>query len=138
MTHVQYLENAAIESRGCARHWVRYLRKVIDINGIKLTPQDIKALLSSPALDNAQKATLKKAVTPGTPTHKYVVFLNLPATANKNQRLIKELAASGKLNPTKAEALLKKDAAQAARNEEAYAHLLHRLQENRLQETSNN
>lgn len=71
-----YMINSAKDSKGDERLWFLYLRKVITKEKIKLSNEDINALLSSSELTMYQKATLERAVIVGTPIYKRVISLN--------------------------------------------------------------
>ena len=76
MTWYEFMINAAQQSRHNARHWFRYLRKVIFEEHTYLTNKDIEKLLTSDELTAFQKVSLEFAVRQGTPTHEHVVSLN--------------------------------------------------------------
>ena len=88
MTWYDFMINAAKQSRHNARHWFRYLRKVIFENHTHLTDEDIEKLLSSDELTAFQKVSLEFAVQQGTPTHGYVVSLNKPANIDEVRQLM--------------------------------------------------
>lgn len=71
-----YMIKAAKDSKYNARQWFLYLRKVVTKEKIKLSQQDIIALLSSSELTMYQKITLERAVIIGTPTYKRIISLN--------------------------------------------------------------
>ena len=76
MTWYEFMLNAAQQSRHHARHWLRYLRKVIFEDCTYLTDEDIQNLLNFNELTMFQKVTLKCAVQIGSPTHAHVVSIN--------------------------------------------------------------
>lgn len=78
MSWYEFMLNAAKESRHNARHWFRYLRKVIFEDHTYLTDEDIENLLNSTELTAFQKVSLEFAVQQGTPTNEHVVSLNKP------------------------------------------------------------
>lgn len=90
MTWYEFMINAAKDSRHNARHWFRYLRKVIFEDYIHLTDEDIERLLDSDELTAFQKVSLEFAVQQGTPTHEHVVSLNKPAKLNDVRNLIEQ------------------------------------------------
>ena len=90
MTWYEYMLNAAKESRYNARHWFRYLRKVIFEDHTYLTDEDVENLLNSNELTAFQKVSLEFAVQEGSPTHEHVVFLNKQAKVDEVRKLIKE------------------------------------------------
>lgn len=90
MTWHDFMINAAKESRHNARHWFRYLRKVIFEDYTYLTDEDIENLLNSTELTAFQKISLEFAVQQGSPTHNHVVSLNKLATVDEVRKLIKE------------------------------------------------
>lgn len=87
MTWYDFMINAAKQSRHNARHWFRYLRKVIFEDHTYLTDEDIETLLKSTELTAFQKVSLEFAVQQGSPTHEHVVSLNKPAKLH----IVKEL-----------------------------------------------
>ena len=91
MTWYEFMINAAKESRYSARHWFRYLRKVIFEDYTYLTDEDIEKLLTSNELTMFQKVTLKCAVQIGSPTHAYVVSINEPVNIEEVSTLTEEI-----------------------------------------------
>lgn len=71
-----YMINSAKDSKYNSRQWFLYLRKVITKEKIKLSQEDINALLSSSELTMYQKVTLERAVVYGSPTYQRVISLN--------------------------------------------------------------
>lgn len=90
MSWYEFMINAAQQSRHNARHWFRYLRKVIFEDYTYLTGEDIERLLASDELTAFQKVSLEFAVQVGSPTHEHVVSLNKPAKLNEVRNLLKE------------------------------------------------
>lgn len=90
MTWYDFMINAAKESRYNARHWFRYLRKVIFEGYTYLTDEDIENLLNSTELTAFQKISLEFAVQQGSPTHEHVVSLNKPANIDAVRKLMEE------------------------------------------------
>lgn len=90
MTWYEFMINAAKGSRHNARHWFRYLRKVLFEDYTHLTDEDIERLLDSDELTAFQKVSLEFAVQQGTPTHEHVVSLNKPAKLNDVRNLIEQ------------------------------------------------
>lgn len=90
MTWYDFMINAAKKSRHNARHWFRYLRKVIFEDYTYLTVEDIERLLSSNELTAFQKVSLEFAVQQGSPTHEHVVSLNKPAKVDKVRKLMEQ------------------------------------------------
>ena len=88
MTWYEFITNAAKQSRHNARHWFRYLRKVIFEDYTYLTDEDVKNLLNSTELTAFQKVSLEFAVQQGTPTHNHVVSLNKPANIDEVRQLM--------------------------------------------------
>lgn len=76
MSWYEFMLRAARQSKYNARHWFRYLRKVIFDNYSYLTREDVQKLVSSNELTMFQKITLQCAVEKNSPTHEYVVSLN--------------------------------------------------------------
>lgn len=79
MSFVSFFERGALQSRGNASHWFRYLRKIIKDGRIIIPPEDIKKLLESDNLTIFQKITLERTSIIGTPTYIYANSLNKPA-----------------------------------------------------------
>ena len=73
---IQYLIHAAEQSRYNAKHWLRYLRKQIKGETVLLTPAEVESIIESGELTMYQTISLKRAMTPGTPTYHYVSALN--------------------------------------------------------------
>lgn len=88
MTWYDFMLNAAKQSRHNARHWFRYLRKVIFEDYTYLTDEDIEKLLTSNELTAFQKVSLEFAVQCGSPTHEHVVSLNKPANIDEVRQLM--------------------------------------------------
>ena len=90
MTWYEFMINAAKQSRHNARHWFRYLRKVIFEDHTYLTDEDIKNLLNSTELTAFQKVSLEFAVQQGSSTHEHVVSLNKPANVDSVRKLMED------------------------------------------------
>lgn len=90
MTWYEFMINAAKQSRNNARHWFRYLRKVIFEDYTHLTDEDIERLLASDELTAFQKVSLEFAVQQGSPTHEHVVSLNKPVNVDEVRRLMED------------------------------------------------
>lgn len=90
MTWYEFMIQAAEHSRHNARHWFRYLRKVIFDDYTHLTDEDIERLLNSEELTAFQKVSLEFAVQQGTPTHEHVVSLNKPANIDAVRKLMED------------------------------------------------
>lgn len=88
MTWYDFMINAAKQSRHNARHWFRYLRKVIFENYTCLTDEDVKSLLNSTELTAFQKVSLEFAVQQGSPTHEHVVSLNKLANVDDVRKMM--------------------------------------------------
>ena len=88
MTWYDFMINAAKQSRHNARHWFRYLRKVIFEDYTYLTDDDLENLLNSTELTAFQKVSLEFAVQQGSPTHEHVVSLNKPANIDGVRQLM--------------------------------------------------
>ena len=86
---VDYLLRAAEHSRFNARHWLRYLRKEIVNGKVRLTAQEIDLLVNNDKLTMYQKISLKRAMTPGTPTYQFVKELNEPAKTPMLDKIIR-------------------------------------------------
>ncbi|MEE5988204.1 hypothetical protein L1O48_05685 [Ligilactobacillus equi] len=89
MNTVEFVEFAALESRGCMDQWFRYLRKVIFEDYSKITDADLELLLQSDKLNNFQKVSLKRALIKGTPTNDYVISQNKPSKKENFNRLMR-------------------------------------------------
>lgn len=90
MTWYEFMINAAKQSRHNARHWFRYLRKVIFEDYTHLTDEDIEKLLTSDELTAFQKVSLEFAVQQGSPTHEHVVSLNKQVNVDEIRGLMEE------------------------------------------------
>lgn len=90
MTWYEFMINAAQQSSYNARHWFRYLRKVVFENHTYLTDEDIEKLLSSNELTAFQKVSLEFAIQQGSPTHEHVVSLNRPANVDNVRKLMED------------------------------------------------
>lgn len=88
MNWYDFMIDAAKESQHNARHWFRYLRKVIFENYIYLTDEDVKSLLNSTELTAFQKVSLEFAVQKDSPTHEHVVSLNKPANVDDVRKMM--------------------------------------------------
>ena len=88
MTWYDFMLNAAKQSRHNARHWFRYLRKVIFEDYTYLTDEDIEKLLTSNELTAFQMVSLEFALQYGSPTHEHVVSLNKPANIDEVRQLM--------------------------------------------------
>lgn len=88
MTWYEFMINAAKQSRHNARHWFRYLRKVIFEDYTHLTDEDVERLLASDELTAFQKVSLEFAVQQGSPTHEHVVSLNKSAKIDEVRQLL--------------------------------------------------
>lgn len=88
MNWYDFMLNSAKQSRHNARHWFRYLRKVIFEDYTYLTDEDIEKLLTSNELTAFQKVSLEFAVQYGSPTHEHVVSLNKPANIDEVRQLM--------------------------------------------------
>ena len=84
ITWGKYLENVTTSIKGDGDLWLRYLRKVISDDGIKLTDDDIEYLLNSKLLSTFQKISLKDALTEGT-----CMNLHIKKLTRKNKRKFK-------------------------------------------------
>ena len=82
------LVHAAQHSRGCARQWLRYLRKEFDNHTLRLNDGQIRKLLASDQLSMAQKVIFKRAIQAGTATNEYVIGLNEKAATPMVDKLL--------------------------------------------------
>lgn len=78
-SYVNFFTKGAIDSRGNARHWFRYLRKMIKDEKFILSSDDINKLLNSDDLSFFQKITLERVSSIGSPTFNFALTLNKPA-----------------------------------------------------------
>lgn len=90
MTWYDFMINAAKQSRHNARHWFRYLRKVIFEDCTYLTDEDVKNLLNSTELTAFQKVSLEFAVQQGSPTHEHVISLNKLTNVDGVRKLLED------------------------------------------------
>jgi hypothetical protein len=90
MTWYDFMINTAKQSRHNARHWFRYLRKVIFEDYTYLTDEDIEKLLTSNELTAFQKVSLEFAVQQDSPTHEHVVSLNKSANVEEVKKLMED------------------------------------------------
>lgn len=90
MTWYDFMINAAKQSQHNARHWFRYLRKVIFEDYTYLTDEDIEKLLTSNELTAFQKVSLEFAVQQDSPTHEHVVSLNRSANVDEVRKLLED------------------------------------------------
>lgn len=90
MTWYDFMINAAKQSRHNARHWFRYLRKLIFEDYTYLTDEDIEKLLTSNELTAFQKVSLEFAVQQDSPTHEHVVSLNKSANVDEVRKLLED------------------------------------------------
>lgn len=74
-----YLVCGAIDSKGSASHWMRYLRKFATGDRFDLSDEDIATVVGSGELSGFQIATLRDASRADSGTFQYLKSLNLPA-----------------------------------------------------------
>ena len=91
MSIINYFITGANESKGNAKHWFRYLRKMIKNDKIIISNNDINELLNSNELSMFQKITLERVILTYSPTFKYVSSLNKPAKLNYYNTLRSEI-----------------------------------------------
>ena len=89
-SRVRGLVAAARESRHNARHWLRYLRKELPGKRPALTPRQIRDVVDSGELTAYQQVSMKRALTDGTPTNRYVRQLDQPARAANLQAVLRK------------------------------------------------
>ena len=75
-TWYDYMVCASEHSQKDGDLWFRYLYKVIQDEGTKLSFDDVEQLLKNPILTPFQKITLQDALTDGTHTREYVLQAN--------------------------------------------------------------
>ena len=85
---MQFVENAAEESRYHAGHWFRYLRKIITDDNVRITPEEIENIIEGDKLTLFQKVSLKQAVQKNTPTNRYITGLNQRASTTMLREII--------------------------------------------------
>lgn len=71
-----YLIRASEHAKDDNELWIRYLYKVIDHRGIKLTDSDIDSLMKCKDLSDSQKSLLKEALTDGSEIRNRVIRAN--------------------------------------------------------------
>lgn len=76
MNWYNYMIQASEHAKKDGDLWFRYLYKVIQDNGTKLTADDVRKLLKDPNLTPFQKITLQDALTEGTHTREHVLSAN--------------------------------------------------------------
>jgi len=90
---VEDIIKASEHSRYNTSHWFRYLRKEFDtIDKMRLTNEDINALLQSDKLTMFQKVSLKQAANPDSVTSSYISSLNKKASTTMVDRLKEKYA----------------------------------------------
>lgn len=89
-TWYEYMIQASKNSERDGDLWFRYLYKVIQDNGTKLTSDDVTRLLNSTVLTPFQKITLQDALTDGTHTREHVLQANRKAQPKNILKLFKE------------------------------------------------
>ena len=85
-----YMIKAARDSKYNAKHWFRYLCKVISEDTTYLTQEDMERLLNCSELTMFQKVTLKCANNSQHPLHEYIVRRNKPAKLVMVPRLMEK------------------------------------------------
>ena len=89
-TWYEYMIQASEESKNDGDLWLRYLYKVIDDSGTKLTEDDVNRLVNSHVLTQFQKVTLQDALTEGTHTREHVLRANRQFIPKDIIKLFKE------------------------------------------------
>lgn len=92
----EYILRAAEDSKYNAKHWFRYLRKVIFDDSTKISKEIFRQLMESEKLTMFQKTTLERAVSFGSPTHQHIVNLN-KKTKLKHIQKLKKMIEEGKI-----------------------------------------
>ena len=83
MDYTEYMIMAARHSKYNARHWFRYLRKLVDKFGMSITQEQIDTLYSSEALTPFQRVSLRAAFKEGTKTRQHIISLNQKVIPSK-------------------------------------------------------
>ena len=78
MKQLSYLIHASEHSGGDFVLWLRYLSKWVNKSGHIFSAEDLAQIMKENKITSFQKAILSEAITPGTPTHEYVVKLRTP------------------------------------------------------------
>jgi len=86
----EYLLEASKHANGNGEIWFRYLYKVIQDDGTKLTPTDVELLLNDPNLLPFEKVTLQDALTEGTHTREHVLSANRKTKPKDILKLFRE------------------------------------------------
>ena len=90
MSGYDYMIRASEHANGDGELWFRYLYKVIQDSGTKLTTDDVSRLLHSPLLSDFEKVTLQDALTEGTHTRKHVLKANRKTKPKDIVKLFRE------------------------------------------------
>ena len=86
-----YTLRAAKETKYNAKHWYRYLAKLITKEKIYLTETEISTLMNSDELTNFQKATLRVGTIEGSPVYNKVIKMNSKASFKNLKTVMEEL-----------------------------------------------
>ena len=89
-TWYDYMIRASEHSQKDGNLWFRYLYKVIQDEGTKLSSDDVEQLLKNPTLTPFQKITLQDALTDGTHTRKHVLQANRKSQPKDILKLFRE------------------------------------------------
>lgn len=89
-TWYDYMVRASEHAGSDGDLWFRYLYKVIQDAGTKLTTDDVEQLLKNPTLTPFQKITLQDALTEGTRTREYVLQANRKSKSKDILKLFRE------------------------------------------------
>lgn len=89
-TWYDYMIRASEHSQKNGDLWFRYLYKVIQDEGTKLSSDDVEQLLKNPTLTPFQKITLQDALTNGTHTREYVLQANRKSQPKDILKLFRE------------------------------------------------
>ena len=91
--NVQYMEMASRDSGNDLKKWLRYLRKVVTADGSIFSPYEAFRIRTTRQIDSLHRAVFAQAIKNGTPTNKYVIYLNTPINLST---YLKELQAHEK------------------------------------------
>ena len=89
LSRAENLAVAARHSYGSLRQWLRYLEKEFEGHKLKLTDEQINAVLESDDLCMVQKVAFGEAIKDGSATNRYVISLGEKATTPMVDALMK-------------------------------------------------
>jgi len=74
--------------------WLRYLRKWVSITGHIFSEQEVVLILNEDRIRKFHRMMFSEAITPGTPTNRYVIWLNQPMDASAILERIRRIEAN--------------------------------------------